>query len=325
MDALDRLDLFLLDNWQRGLPLEPRPFLAIAAKEGTSEDEVIRRYRSHAAAGRIGRIGAVCRPNTVGASTLAAVAAPGERLEEVAARISAIPGVNHNYEREHALNLWFVVTGRDRAAVEFGLVEVARQTGLAPLDLRLVRAYHIDLGFRLNGSRARPVASRACDVAALEPGDRALIAALTEGLEIAPRPFALMAARLGRDEAGVIARVRALVAAGILPRVGVIVKHREIGYRANAMVVWDLPEAEVDRAGEALARQGEVTLCYRRVTVPGRWRFPLYCMIHGRSRGETLAALGRAAEAAGLADVPREVLFSRRCFKQRGAVLGAVA
>jgi hypothetical protein len=87
------------------------------------------------------------------------------------------------------------------------------------------------------------------------------------------------------------------------------------------MVVWQVPEADVDRAGEALAAAKGVTLCYQRRPHDRHWPFNLYCMIHARSRDEALSTLGRAAVEAGIATTPHRVLFSVRCFKQTGAMI----
>lgn len=140
----------LLNDYQRGFPLEPAPFARIAADLGVSEAAVLAIAEDLLAEGKISRIGAIVRPHSIGASTLAAMSIPEQRLEEVAALVSAHPRVNHSYEREHAINLWFVVTGTDRAAVCETLEQIAVASGLAVLDLPLLQAYHIDLGFDLD-------------------------------------------------------------------------------------------------------------------------------------------------------------------------------
>ena len=99
--------------------------------------------------GAISRVGAVFRPNRVGASTLAAMAVPQSEIETVATIINDFDEVNHNYEREHRLNLWFVVTGADAGQVAAVLRDIEARTGLAVLDLPLVEAYRLDLGFPL--------------------------------------------------------------------------------------------------------------------------------------------------------------------------------
>jgi len=146
---LDRLDRELLDAFQHGFPLAPRPFEAVAAALGTDEATVIARLKRLQADGCISRVGAVVSPHRTGWSTLAAMAVPEDRMEAVAAMVSAYPEVNHNYEREHRFNLWFVVTGADREAVETVLEEIEARAGLDMLDLPMEEAYRLDLGFPL--------------------------------------------------------------------------------------------------------------------------------------------------------------------------------
>ncbi len=139
----------LLNDFQRDFPLCPRPFAEIAARLGATEDEVIAGFRALIDDGRASRIGGVVRTGTLGASTLAAMAVPAERLDEVAALVGAYPEVNHNYEREHRLNLWFVVTAPDADRVAQVLDEISRRSGLSVHDLPMLDAYFLDLGFDL--------------------------------------------------------------------------------------------------------------------------------------------------------------------------------
>jgi DNA-binding Lrp family transcriptional regulator len=149
MVPLDETDRRLLDDFQRDLPLEPRPFAAMARALGLEEVEVISRLAALQECGAVSRVGAVVRPNSAGRSTLAAMAVPEDRLEEVGELVAALPEVNHCYEREHRLNLWFVVTAADAAGVAAALARVEAATGLPVLDLPLEAEYRIDLGFPL--------------------------------------------------------------------------------------------------------------------------------------------------------------------------------
>jgi DNA-binding Lrp family transcriptional regulator len=153
----------------------------------------------------------------------------------------------------------------------------------------------------------------------LNERDRRLVAAIQDGLPLAPRPYAVIGERLGLGEAEVIAGLRRLIDHGVIKRFGVIVRHRELGYRANAMVVWDVADARVGDAGRMLAALPFVTLCYRRPRRLPVWPYNLFCMIHGRDRATVETLVDQASAAAALAGLPRAVLFSRRCFKQRGA------
>ncbi|MFC3167372.1 Lrp/AsnC family transcriptional regulator [Paracoccus fontiphilus] len=321
--APDCLNTRLLDDFQRDLPLVPRPFAAMADILGTTEGDVLERLARMQDCGRISRVGATCRPNTAGASTLAALAIPPARIEEVAAIVGAEPGVNHSYLREDRWNLWFVATAPSDDDLAASLTRIEAASGLAVLSLPLVRPFNIDLGFRLRGPRRPLGPDRAPDMAALHADDRPLMQALSAGLDLVPAPFAALARRLGRTEADVIARIASLAEARILTRVGVIVRHRALGWAANAMVVWHLPDDAIEAAGRALSQVPGVTLCYQRRRVPGVWDWPLFCMIHARSRPEALAVLDCARALPDLAGLPHKILFSTRCFKQRGALIEA--
>ncbi|HEY9900441.1 MAG TPA: hypothetical protein V6D00_14795 [Pantanalinema sp.] len=146
---MTELERRLLNDFQRGFPLTPRPYAELARCLEVSEVEVIEALARLQAEGAISRVGPVFAPNRVGASTLAALSVPPERLEDVAALVSAYPEVNHNYEREHSHNLWFVVTAESRDRLAAVLAEIEARTGLAVLDLPLEEQFHIDLGFDL--------------------------------------------------------------------------------------------------------------------------------------------------------------------------------
>ena len=153
--------------------------------------------------------------------------------------------------------------------------------------------------------------------------DRALIAALVDGLPLVERPYEALGRALGWTEAEVIGRLGRLIEVGVISRFGVVVRHHELGIRANAMVVWDVPEERVRAAGMVLRDLPYVTLCYRRPRRPPAWPYNLFCMIHGRDRDTVLAQVETATSEAGLDGLARDVLFSVRRFKQRGARYGS--
>lgn len=325
LEISDPIDSHLLDDWQRDFPIVPHPFAEIGRTLNLTEDEVIARLERMKSHARITRVGATCAPNTVSASTLAAMAAPEKRIDEVAEIIGSEPGVNHSYLREHHWNMWFVATGPDTDHVERALARISEESGLRVLDLRLVRPFNVDLGFRMC-TGGKPVAippARPVNLDALEPGDRAILQGLTDGMPLVPNPYSGLGRKIGRSEDEVLARIAALQRAGIISRLGVIVRHRALGWRANAMVVWNLTPEQIDVAGPRLAVHPGVTLCYERRPVPGVWPYRLYSMIHARSRVEAEAVLDSAMALPELAGAAHEVLFSTQCFKQRGAMIAA--
>lgn len=317
----DPVDIRLLDDWQRDLPIVSRPFAAMAEKLGCSEQDVLTRLENLKASGRITRVGATCAPNSISASTLAALSAPVETLEHVAEIVSDQPGVNHSYLRENHWNLWFVVTGPDREHVDQTLDRIRCQTGLQVLDLPLVRPFNVDLGFKMTGRSDQQLAARPVRKEVIEEGDREILQALTTGLKTCASPYQALANELGSSEDAVLKRIEILQDAGIISRLGVIVRHRALGWRSNAMVVWDIAQDRIVSAGPVLAALPGVTLCYERRPVERVWPYRLYCMIHAQSRNMALDTLTEASQLPELADVPYRILFSNRCFKQTGAMI----
>jgi DNA-binding Lrp family transcriptional regulator len=314
--------LALANRWQRGFPLVPRPFAQIGAEVDLGEHAVLDRFRVLKSEGVLDRIGPVFRPNAVGASTLAAMAVPAGRLEEVARLVSGQPGINHNYERGHAWNLWFVATAADAAQVEAALSRIEQASGLRVLRLPLVEEYHIDLGFDLDTHAAPRDGASHRTFSPPTEDERSLVRETVRGLPLVPAPYAEIARSLGLEEEDVVAKLRDMLADGRIRRIGAVLRHRRLGYEANAMVVWDVPDERLGGIAPALARDAAVTLCYRRARAAPDWPYNLYCMVHGRSRERVRNEVARMSGAYGLAGFPSAVLFSERCFSQRAAHYG---
>jgi len=149
--------------------------------------------------------------------------------------------------------------------------------------------------------------------------DYQLVAAIQCGLPLVSHPYAEVAKRIGWSEEQVITRIGEMQQSGIIKRFGVVVRHHELGYTANAMVVWDVPEERLDEVGEALGDQACVTLCYQRPRRLPEWPYNLFSMIHGRSQELVTAQVAQLVDELGLSDISHEILFSGQRFKQRGA------
>lgn len=327
---MTELDQLLLNNYQRDFPLIPAPFERIAADLGVSESQVIEGLTRLRREGSVSRVGAVFRPHTIGSSTLAALAVPEEHLADVAQMVSAHPLVNHNYQREHRYNLWFVVAAPDQARLDQVLDEIKMLSGCPLLVLPMIEDFHIDLGFdlarkmtgtpgRVRGGhrgmkRDEPVPARQP-----HPRETEMIAAIQQGIPLVARPYAEIGAAAGMNEAEVLVCLAELLELGIIRRLGVVVRHHELGYRANAMVVWDVADDEVSETGACLGQFDCVTLCYRRPRRLPDWRYNLFTMIHGRDREEVLGLIEQLRVTCHVEHIPYEVLFSVRRFKQCGA------
>jgi DNA-binding Lrp family transcriptional regulator len=146
--------------------------------------------------------------------------------------------------------------------------------------------------------------------------DHRVLAAALHGLPLTEAPYAMIAAELGVEERDVLDSLARLQSGGVLKRFGLVVHHRELGFRANGMCVFDVPEERVASAAAALRALPFVTLCYRRLRRPPQWPYNLFCMIHGTDRAAVEAQYAAARAAAGLDDLPSAILFSRHRFKQ---------
>lgn len=338
MTDLDALDRALLDRLQVGFPLVPRPFAALGQELGLAESEVLARTRRIKGAGIIRQIGAILDTRRLGyQSTLVAFHTSAGLLEEVAARVSAHPGVSHNYARSHHYNLWFTLAvppGRELVTEIEGL---ARQTGVEDwLNLPALRVFKIQTRFRLGedhapqtgdcfgpnrgpgydgGQQARDAGTWAgSQPRSLVPDDIPFVRALQQDLPLVPRPFAQTARQFGLSEEALLARARVLEAAGIMRRFSAVLRHRQVGYTANGMACWIVPEARIEVVGQRAAQHPRVSHCYQRPAYPPRWPYNLFTMIHGQTRDRVEEVVGRIAQETGLDQT--QVLYSTREFKK---------
>lgn len=152
--------------------------------------------------------------------------------------------------------------------------------------------------------------------------DQNLLRAIQDGLPLVERPYDAIGREIGLSEGEVITGLQNLIDRGVIKRFGLIVRHHELGYNANAMVVWDIPDDKVDDVASRIIMHDFITLCYRRPRRLPDWPYNLFCMIHGRDRDTVTAQINEMILAAGLQQFDREILFSCRRFKQRGAWFG---
>lgn len=154
----------------------------------------------------------------------------------------------------------------------------------------------------------------------LNARDMALVSLIQHGLTLSESPYAELGMQLEMTEDEVISRISNLIDAKVIKRFGVVVRHHELGYRANAMVVWNIPDDKVSELGPCMGQFDYVTLCYRRPRRLPAWPYNLFTMIHGQDRHDVLHNIQALAAHCGLDELAFEVLFSTRRFKQRGAI-----
>ena len=159
----------------------------------------------------------------------------------------------------------------------------------------------------------------------LDATDRRLIAATQGGLPLVREPYRALAGQLGLDEADVLARLQNLLDRGAIRRIGAIPNHYALGFTANGMSVWDVPDERIVELGEAVGRLPGVTHCYERPRALPDWPYNLFAMVHGKDRESVLAQVEEIATLLGSACRGRDVLFSTAILKKTGLRIGSGA
>lgn len=320
MPKLSLLDQRLLTLAQTSFPLCPRPWAALGESVDEHEDTVMLRLLRLSHMGVLREISAIFDGRTLGyESALVAAKVPDAQLEGAAAFVSAHPGVSHNYQREHDLNLWFTLATPPGRSLREAAARLAAGAGLTRHHvLPALKTFRIGVAFDLvaGGARAltgpeKPVERRPAD---LGPQDRAAVRVLQQDLPWVPRPFLGPARALDWSEEDLFNWMADAGARGILRRFAAVLRHREAGFGEGGMGVWEVAEDRVEALGRAFAQDPGVTHCYQRPTFEG-WPYNLFTMVHGRRREDCVTALDRlAASVHGW--TRRSALFSVREFKK---------
>jgi len=325
MTPLDGLGRRLAARLQAGLPLTRTPYADLARDLGISEADALDSLRVLLDSGKIRFFGGFFSPAALGLSgSLCALAVPREGAEEVAAAVDALPQVTHDYLREGTPNLWFtLLTASAEEKVEL-LRRIEDRTGrpvLLDLPVRetlKLRADFLPRGegtgpFRAADLREAPRGTHVPPRGTPQASDYPLIRRLQRGFPLTPRPFGEIAEELGTEEDPLLARTRRLAETGILRRIGLSLHHTRMGYSANALVLWNVPEPVSREIRETVWSFPELSHGYLRERRPS-WPYNLYAMFHGRGREEVEGAVSAFSARCALG-TPR-MFFSLREFKK---------
>jgi DNA-binding Lrp family transcriptional regulator len=321
---VDETTARLLNEMQDSFPLVERPYAEIGARIGISEEDAVARVREARAAGLIRQICGIYDTKTLGySSALVATKVAPERLAHAAKVVNAHPGVSHNYRRNHEFNMWYTVAmppGADLSAVIARLCELSGADSMREMPtLRLFK-----IGVTLDIAGERPADARGTPEYSEEKRKKAVgqpiserdiayICATQGNLEDVATPFAAVAERLGWTVDEVLATGHAMIERGVLRRFAAIVNHREAGFRANGMAVWNVPADRIEEFGQFVAGYRNVSHCYQRPTYPD-WPYNVFSMIHA-PRVDGVEAVAQAiADETGVTD--HRVLYSSDEFKK---------
>jgi DNA-binding Lrp family transcriptional regulator len=319
---IDLIDKQLLNDIQWSFPLEDRPYLEISKRYNMTEDEVMNRIAYMKDISLIRQINAIFDTRRLGyKSALVAFAVKPDKLDYIANEVNKHPGVSHNYERNHEFNMWFTLAVPPYGEMKTDLDKISSLDGV--IKYRLLPTLKLyKIGVRLDmvndddTEKAKPID----EVKQLNPkkfeiteDDKHFIRELQKDLKVIPEPFKEMAENLGITTTELFAKAKEYEKNGVMRRFAAILRHRDAGFSANGMVVWQVPEDRIDEIGYKLAAFPQVSHCYRR-PVYSVWQFNLFSLIHAR----TLVAAERIAvemsETVGIKDY--RILFSSREFKK---------
>jgi siroheme decarboxylase len=321
---VDAQDTRLCDLIQNEFPVVERPYAALGETLSMDEPEVLERVSRLRRERIIRQVSAIFDTRKLGyRSMLVAARTTPEQEEAAAAVFSSHPGVTHNYQREHAFNIWFTLgvppnsrLGLDRSVELLG--ELAGVESIRPLPA--LRFFKIGVDLDMKGGRD-PAAKRArrAPTAPAPPADAIpardidAIRALQGDLRAIPEPFAAPAERHGFTVDELLAKAAEFQATGQMRRFAAVLFHRSAGFVYNGMGVWKVPEERVEEIGALMASFRGVSHCYQRPTYPD-WPYNLFSMTHGRTKQECEDVLDAIAAETGLTE--RVVLYSTKEWKK---------
>ena len=336
--ALDAVDVALVNGLQEGFPLCASPYDEAGRTLGLDGAALRTRLQQLLARRVLTRFGPLYQIERLGGRfVLAALAVPEDRYEAVTRQVNAQEAVAHNYRRDHALNMWFVLATESPAAMQAAVARIEADTGLEVHVFPKLQEYFVGMRFTVGGhqpvgraappAHAQPAAAAAASagkaggVALLQDARvQALVRATQAGLPLVPEPYAAVAEALGEgwDETQVRAELGRLLAAGVIRRIGVVPNHYAIGYRHNAMAVFDVEDTQIESLGPRVGALDFVTHCYRRPRHLPLWPYSLFAMCHGASREAVLEQVEQIRALLGPACRAHDALFSTAILKKTG-------
>jgi DNA-binding Lrp family transcriptional regulator len=317
------LDQRLLVDLQERFPLAVAPYRELAVRLGTGERDVIARVVALRDFGVLRHVSAIFDGEALGYSTcLVAMRVPEARLPAAVEAVNAHPGVSHNYRREHAFNLWFTIAVPPGSDIDAHIRALHALTGAeSTRPLPALRRFKIGVSLDVSGERAMDHRSaprhtggtRGAEREPLTQRDIDVIRAVQGDLPLRAHPFADAAHALGMTEEDVVEALSDLRRRGGLRRIAGILRHREAGFGANGMVVWNVPDDRIREVGEAMAGYTAISHCYERPRYDD-WPYNLFTMIHARSTEECDAFVAQLARAHALSDYA--TLYSTQEYKK---------
>ena len=329
---MDLVDRNLLNIIQSRFPLADEPYQEIGEELGIDGDEVISRLAELKRQNVVRQISAIFDTRRLAyKTTLVAFAYEPEKLHDGALFINRHPGVSHNYAREGSYyNLWFTIAVPPDGDLEATIIWMAEQTGAQNYRIMpTIRFFKIGVNFDMVNRKSsahnynpdaapgeqaqRTPAPDWNQAAPVAEEEKAAIRELQEDLDLVSRPFDAMSERLGMTNAGLFALAEDFQERKIMRRFSAVLHHRRSGFRANAMIVWKVPEERYEEVGMIMAEHSAVTHCYQRPTFPD-WPYTHFTMVHATTPDGCEEIGEEISKATGITD--NLMLYSTREYKK---------
>lgn len=319
--SMDKLDKEILNEIQWTFPLVPKPYSEIAKKFGISDKEMMQRLRALKESGIIRQLSAIFDTRRLGyKSALVAMAITPDKLEYVANQVNRHPGVSHNYERNHEYNLWFTLAVPPGSDLKSEIDKFSKLQGINKVRmLPTIKLFKIGVKLEMvedKKTEVKPIEEkkkiREVKFVATEE-DKNYIRELQKDLDITERPFLSSAQKLGITEEQLLEKAKYFEEIGVMRRFAVILRHREVGFVANGMIVWKVPKERIEEVGAKLGAFPQVSHCYQRPVYPD-WSYNVFSMVHCKSNDDAQVIAKQIEDQIDVHDY--RILFSSREFKK---------
>jgi DNA-binding Lrp family transcriptional regulator len=321
LSSLGESDKELLNEIQWTFPLVTRPFDAIAKKFDTTPEIIKKTLKNLKEIGVLRQLSAIFDTRKLGyTSSLVAMEIEHDELDHVASQINRHPGVSHNYERDHEFNLWFTLAVPPGADLNDELKKFNVLKGIKKVRmLPTLQLFKIGVKLDLVDDKKHDIAptEEKKEIKNIEfnptEQDKDFIRELQKDMEIIDEPFVKAAKNLGITEDEVFAKMKHYEDVGVMRRFAAILRHRQVGFTANGMIVWKVPEDRITSVGETLGSFPQVSHCYERPTYDD-WPYNVFSMIHCKTHDEAYDVAKTIQNQINVSEY--KILFSSREFKK---------
>lgn len=330
---LSQLERNFINRYQSDFPLQKKPFALIARHLDCSEKKLIKTIKNLKEKKVLTRFGPLYNADRLGGGlTLAAMSVPEDRFEVVTQLVNSYAEVAHNYRREHKLNMWFVLATESPVEIDRVLITIEQVTGLTVYNFPKQHEFYIGLRFDISKNNIHETVSFYSssssnnsndDKCRLTELDRKIIKQTQSGLPLISQPYHEVASKVDCRANDVIECIKNMLNTGVIRRIGAVPNHYSLGFKANGMSVWDVPDELIIELGNQVGQLGFVSHSYQRPRCLPVWSYNLYAMVHGRTREAVSEKAKQIKQILGENCRAHEILYSTAILKKTGLRLAA--